>query len=171
MRKFNLRLDRKVVGLFILVVGTYFAFTHNVKTAYAAVNPSGLSAQYGCMLNRNSNGFGAYNQGGSEIGTNMIIYMDYSNNSSKVLVTMTNNFNTQNVTSSSSKVTTTFSEAAVVGLTATYKMVHTITNSDGSAGGTANFIGIVVNSGNTILLTQAEENQSKATWSGVCQKI
>jgi len=53
MGKFNFHLDRKVIALFILIAGTYFVFTHEVKTAQATTNVSGLTAQYSCMLNRN----------------------------------------------------------------------------------------------------------------------
>jgi hypothetical protein len=170
MEKFNFRLDRKVVALFILVVGTYFAFTHDVKTVQATTNPSGLTGQFGCMMTRNGSGYGALWQGHGT-WTNMISYMDYSNNTTKDLATQTDNYNTTSVTTSTQQFTTTFTETAVSGVTATYKTVHNVTNGDGSNGGTATFIGIVVNSGNTILMTQTEDGQAKATWSGVCQKI
>jgi hypothetical protein len=170
MEKFNFSLDRKVVALFVLVVGTYFAFTHDVKTAQATTNVSGLTGQYGCMLNRNGSGYGVLWQNDG-VWTNMISYMDYSNNTTKNLATETDHYNTTNVSSSTQKFTTTFTETAVSEVTSTYKTVHSITNGDGSNGGTATFIGIVVNSGNTILMTQTEDGQAKATWSGVCQKI
>ena len=171
MEKLNLRLDRKIVAGFILVVGTYFAFTHEIKTAHAVTNVSGLTGQYGCMMNRNSSGYSALWQGHNGTWTNMISYIDYSNNTTKGLANQTDNYNTTNVTTTTKLFTTTFTETAVTGVTGTYKTVHSVTNPDGSDGGTATFIGIVVNSGNTILMTQTEDGQAKATWSGVCQKV
>ncbi len=171
MEKFNFSLDRKVVALFVLVVGTYFAFTHDVKTAQATTNVSGLTGQFGCMMNRNGSGYGALWQGHNGTWTNMIVYVDYSNNTTKGMATQTDNYNTTSVTTSTKQFTATFTETAVTGVTGTYKTVHSVTNSDGSDGGTATFIGIVVNSGNTILMTQTEDGQAKATWSGVCQKV
>ena len=173
MEKFNFRLDRKVVALFILVVGTYFAFTHDVKTAQATTNPSGLTAQFGCMLNRNGSGYGARWQGGNGIGTNAIMSLDFSTNTSKFMQTQTDNFNTTSATTSQVTATTTFTEVASTDVNNVYKLTHTITNSsDGTlVGGTATFLGVVVNSGNTILVTQVENGSPKASWSGVCQKI
>ena len=171
MQQFNLRLDRKIVALFILVVGAYFAFTHNVKTAYATVNPSGITGAFGCLMNRNGIGYGTHWQGTSGIGTNLILNIDYSNNTSKGMLASTNNFNTDNVTTTTDIITTTFTETVVTGVTGTYKLTHVVTNSDGSPGGIATLIGIVVNSGNTILMSQVENAEAKATWSGVCQKI
>jgi hypothetical protein len=171
MENFNFSLDRKVVAAFILVVGTYFAFTHDVKPANATSNPSGLTSQFGCMMNRNGSGYGALWQGHNGTWTNMISYIDFSNNTSKGLANQTDNYNTTSVTTSTKLFSTTFTETAVTGVTNTYKTVHSVTNPDGSDGGTATFIGILVNSGNTILMTQTEDGQAKATWSGVCQKI
>ena len=171
MKISQFRLDRTVVALFILFVGTYFAFTHNVKNASAVTNPSGLTGQYGCMLNKNSAGYGALWQGHTGIWTNMIVYMDYSNNTTKALASVNDNYNTTSVVTNTQKVTTTFTETAVDGVTGTYKTVHAVTNADGSSGGTVTFIGIYVNSNNTILMTQVEDGQNKSSWSGVCQKI
>lgn len=171
MEKFSFSLDRKVVALFILVVGTYFAFTHDVKTAQATTNVSGLTGQYGCMLNRNGSGYGALWQGHNGISTSLVSYVDYGTNTSTGMLTMANSYNTTSVTTTTEKFTTTFTETAVAGVTSVYKLTNTVTNADGTPGGTATFIGIVVNSGNTILMTQTEEAQAKATWSGVCQKI
>ena len=170
MNKFKLLLDKKVFSIFILIIAAYLAFTHNIKTAYAAVNPSGLTGAYGCMLNRNSIGYGVLWQGGSGVGITVIMNMDYSNNTSKALVTSTKNFNTANVSTKIQKITTTFVETST-GLPGTYNIVHAITNEAGISDGAASFIGIVVNSGNTILMTQVDDNQAKAPWSGVCQKI
>jgi hypothetical protein len=170
MEKFNFRLDRKVVALFILVVGTYFAFTHDVKTAQATTNASGLTAQFGCMLNRNGSGYGAKWQGGNGIGTNVIMSLDYSTNTSKFMLTQTDNFNTTSATTSQATATTTFTEVASTDVNNVYKLTHTITNSDNTSGGTATFLAVVVNSGNTILMTQVENGSPKASWSGVCQK-
>ena len=171
MKKFNFRLDRKVVALFILVVIAYFAFTHNVKTAYATVNPSGLTGQFGCLLNRNGIGYGAFWQGNSGMGINLIMNINYSNNTAQAMVTQINNFNTVNVTTTASVITSTFTETAIAGVPSTYKLAYVVTQSDGSPGGIATMIGIVVNSGNTILLTQVEEGLPKSSFSGVCQKI
>jgi hypothetical protein len=171
MEKFNFSLDRKVVAAFILVVGTYFAFTHNVKTAQATTNASGLTAQFGCMLNRNGSGYGAKWQGGNGIGTNLVMYLDYSNNTSKGLITQADNFNTTSVTTSTASFSTTFTETASTEVNNVYKVVHAVTNSDGSSGGNATFVGILVNSGNTILISQVENGSPKASWSGVCQKV
>jgi len=171
MKISELRLDRKVVAAFILVVGSYLAFTHNERQAIAATNASGLTGQYGCMMNRNGSGYATLWQGQNGISTGLIIYLDYSNNTAKGLLTMANDYNLSSVTTSTEKISTTFIEEEVGGVTKTYKTVHTVTNSDGSPGGVATFIGITVNSGNTILMTQVEEQRAKATWSGVCQKI
>jgi secreted protein with Ig-like and vWFA domain len=171
MEKFNFSLDRKVVAAFILVVGTYFAFTHDVKTAQATTNASGLSAQFGCMLNRNGSGYQTKWQGSSDIGTSLVVYMDFSTNTSKGLTTFTDNFNTSSVSTKTQSFTTTFTETAVAEVNNTYKVTHTVTNSDGTPGGTATFLGILVNSGNTVLMTQVENGVSKASWSGVCQKV
>jgi hypothetical protein len=171
MEKLNLRMDRKVVALFILVVGTYFSFTHDVKTAQATTNASGLTAQFGCMLNRNGSGYGAKWDGSSSVGTNLIMSMDFSNNSTKGLITKAENYNRTNVTTTSETFTSSFTEVAVPEVNNTYKITHTITNSDGSAGGTATFIGMLVNTGNTLLMTQVEHGSPKASWSGVCQKV
>jgi hypothetical protein len=123
------------------------------------------------MLTRNSSGYAAKWATLSDVGTNLIVSMDFSNNTSKGLGTYVDNYNTLNVSTKTATFTTAFTETAVSEVNNTYKVTHTITNSDGSAGGTATFIGVVVNSGNTILITQTEDRQAKATWSGVCQKV
>lgn len=167
----KLRLDRTVVAGFILVVGSYFAFTHNIKSANATANASGLTGQYGCMLNRNGSGYAALWQGHNGIGTNVIMYLDYSTNTGKGMTTYTDNFGTTSVQTGTTTFTTSFTEAAVPEVNSVYKFTHTITNADNSSGGTGTFIGILTNSSNTILLSQTENAQAKATWSGVCQKI
>ena len=170
MQKFKFRLDRSVVAIFILVVGTYYAFTHNVKTVNAVTNPSGQTGTFGCMLTRNGSGYGTLWQNADSIGTNVLMYIDYGTNTTKGLVNSTSKYGTANVTTATDKFTTTFTETAVDGVTGVYKLAHTITNSLGAPGGTSTFMGIVVNSGNTILMTQTESGEAKATWSGVCQK-
>lgn len=171
MKLSELRLDRTVVAAFILVVGSYFAFTHDVKTANATANASGLTGQYGCMLNRNGSGYAALWQGNDGIGTSAILYLDYSTNTGKGMTTFTDNYGTSSVQTGTGTFTTSFTETAVTEVNNVYKFTHTITNADGSSGGTGTFIGILTNSGNTILLSQTENAQPKATWSGVCQKV
>jgi len=172
MEKFNFSLDRKVVAIFILVVGTYFAFTHDVKTAQATTNPSGLTGQFGCLLNRNSLGYQTnWQNSPNNVGVGVIFYLDYATNTGKAQLTLVDSFNGNTPTTKTEKISTTFTETAVDGVTSVYKLVHAVTNSDGSDGGTAQFIGIVVNSGNTILMSQVQNGVTKAPYSGVCQKV
>ena len=170
MKFSDLRLDRAVVSAFILVVGSYFAFTHDVKTVNAASNASGLTGQYGCMLNRNGSGYAVLWEGHDGIGTNVLLSLDFSSNTGKGMTTFTDDYGTLNVKTGTTTVSTTFTELAAPEVPNVYKWTHTITNADNSSGGTGTFIGILTNSGNTILMSQTEANNSKATWSGVCQK-
>jgi hypothetical protein len=163
MEKFSFRLDRKVVAGFILVVGTYFAFTHDVKTAQATTNPSGLTGQYGCVLNRLTSGFNVA-WTGANITTSAVISLNYSDNSAKGLLIKVANYNQGGATTSTVSGTDSFTETAVSDVPNTYKYVFGDTS-------TPPFVGIVVNSGNTILMTQVEHGSPKASFSGVCQKV
>jgi hypothetical protein len=172
MNDFVIRINKRYLIIFVLISSLYFAFTHNVKNANASANPSGLTGQYGCLMNRNTSAYTTLWTGhsGAE-GTNAMVYLDYSNNTMSSALTAHPNYNSVNVTTIIRKYTATFVETVYVGVKNTYKTEFNMLNDDGTAFGIMTFYTIPVNGGKTILFTSQEDGLSKGAWSGVCQQI
>lgn len=171
MKELVIRIDRKVFAVLLLIFGLYFAFTHDVKIAHASVNPSGLTAKYGCLVNRNTSAFSALMTGHSgKEGTNMIMNIDYGTNTISAVLTGNQYYNSNNAITVVGTGNGTFSETVLQGVVNTFKVVSTFPG-DNNTTITLTYYITPVNSGNTFLLSSAEDGQANAPWSGVCQKV
>lgn len=171
MKLTSLRLDRTIFGLFIVGWMVYFAVTGNYKLAHAVTNPSGLTGKYGCMFNKNINGYVNYYDTGTT-AVQAVTFTDYSNNTSSGVLSIVKDFNTKKADTYYEIFSSTFTEQAVPGVQSVYETKHVLTFNDGAVD-TMTMLNVVVNSGNTILSSQVpnDNDNNEPNWSGVCQKI
>ncbi len=174
MHNFSARNTVKIIAIFILIASVAFAYKYGLKNAKAAANPSGLTGKYGCMVNRNINGFGVlYNSLDSSYTIGMVAtaIFDYDRNTVSTLSGEISNYNKINPLLTNYTSTGTFTEESITGHSGAYKSTITLTDTIRNRTGTMTFISIPVNSGNTVLVTEVSDNTSNAPWTGVCQKI
>jgi hypothetical protein len=174
MLKLSSPLIRIVSACIILLLSIAYAYYGGLKKVNAATNPSGLTGKYGCMVNRNVNGFGIlYNSLDSSytIGLVATAIFDYDRNTVSTLSGEIANYNKMDPLLKNFTSEGTFTETSIPTHSGAYKSTITLTDTVRQKTGTMTFISIPVNSGNTILITEISDNTSNAPWTGVCQKI
>ena len=171
MKLTSFRLDRTIFALFIVGWIIFFAVTGNNKLAHAATNPSGLTGKYGCMFNKNINGYVNY-YNTATTAVQAVTFADYSNNTSSGVLSIVKDFNTTTADTYYEIFNSTFTEEAVPGVQSVFENKHVLTFNDGTKD-SMTMLNVVVNSGNTILASQVpnDNDNNEPNWSGVCQKI
>lgn len=165
---------RVLSACFILLLTIAFVYHGGLKKVNAATNPSGLTGKYGCMVNRNVNGFGSmYNNLDSTntIGLVATAIFDFDKNTVSTLSGEIANFNKADPVLKNFTSEGTFTEVAIPTHSGAFKSTVTLRDTVRNKTGTMTFVSIPVNAGNTILITEISDNTSNAPWTGVCQKI
>jgi hypothetical protein len=165
---------KSLLSLSLLIVSILIVWHAGFRGVNASTSASGLTGKYGCMYNRNVNGFQGLYRSFDSTKSVALVATAIINYDSKTISTLSGevsnwdglNPEAQNFTSSGS-----FSESAVSNHSGAYEMAVTLTDPVRNKTGTMKFITIPVNSGNTILVTEIGTNTSSAPWTGVCQKI
>lgn len=174
MLNINARTLSKVAAALILIASLGSAYKYGMKTANASNSPSGLTGKYGCMLNRNFNGFINHyntfspNDSIPSIATSII---DYDTKTIQAMSSMVKGFaSSTNPQLSEDMSSGTFVETAISGYSGAYRLTSSLINSN-NISGSLKMIAIPVNSGNTVLITEISSGTTNAPWTGVCQKV
>ncbi len=150
----------KLISLLLLaIVGI-------LKPAAAEPNPSGLTGQYSCVINRQHAPFSTNLNGAGGVGVMITGFFDYTKNSGSMIITGVNNFGTKSVNSEQESVDFTFTETKHPTVANTFNLTVKLPGNE-----IANFIHMPVNGKNTLMVTSSDNKSSKAPWNGICQKI
>jgi hypothetical protein len=157
MQIHNFKFSKLTVMFFLLAFGI-------LKPALAAdPNPSGLTGQYSCVMNRQHGPFNANLMGAGGVGILITGFFDYAKKSGSLLLTLVDNFGTKGITGEQVAIDFVFSETKHAKIPNKYVLTALIDNEYSS------FLVMPVNSKNTLLITSADFK--KAPWTGVCQKV
>lgn len=148
----------KLFAIFLLVLGI-------LKPVDAATpNPSGLTGQYSCVINKQHGPFNTKLNGSDGVGILVTSFFDFTKNSGSMILTMVNGFGTKTASSELVSIDFTFSETKHATAPNSYLLALKLSDNE-----TTTFLSMPVNSKNTVLITSLDV--SKAPWTGVCQKL
>lgn len=170
---YSLRLG-KFFSAMVLIVALIYAYQNGLKKAHAVVNPSGLTGKYGCMMNRNINGFETLylnNSASDAVGILSTAILNYDDNSVKTLTGMVSDYKGNSPRITDIINTGTFVETVISGYPDVYRSVVTLSDPNNNTSSLVLII-VPVNSGKTVLMTEINAGTTgRAPWTGVCQKI
>lgn len=146
-----------------------FVFILFSSVAYACATPP--SGQYGCVTNRNFGGWDSTLLGASQVGSNMMFYLDFSTGTFQGTVSLESNYNNANNTGNQIIFNGTFSVKSDSPIIGSYAL--SLIGPPGK-GNTIPLNVMSVNGGSTLLVVSSlglDSSNISNPSTGVCQRI